>query len=150
MYVCMIYCLKNWLFGGEEKQPQKLWRRLKREKTKLGSTVINRVSQTLFLFSFHFLYKLIFFNSISKLVTPDLRLQGCIVLYNRVREKESDQGLFIQRQIYIRGQLLRGRYILGVRGIYMYRKRGGLMVRQNRQGDKEGEIWGQGLRDGEG
>ena len=51
----MRYCLKNWLFAGEEKHPYNLWRRLEREKIKLGSTIVNRVSQDflpiLFLFS---------------------------------------------------------------------------------------------------
>ena len=55
IYICMRYFLRNWLFAGEEKHPQKLWRRLKQENTKLRSLVINRVSQTLFLFSFNFL-----------------------------------------------------------------------------------------------
>ena len=67
----MRYCWKNLFFAGELEKPWKLWETLKEEKTKLGSTVIKRVSQAYFLFLFHFLDNLIFCKCLSKLVTPE-------------------------------------------------------------------------------
>ena len=50
----MIYYLKDFLFAGEEVHPQKIWREVERDKIKLGSTIVNQVSQDFLssLFSF--------------------------------------------------------------------------------------------------
>ena len=41
----MRYYLKDLLFAGEEVHPWKLWREAEQEKIKLGSTIVNQVSQ---------------------------------------------------------------------------------------------------------
>ena len=80
----MRYCLKNWIFAGEEKHPYKLWRRLEGEKIKLGSTIINQVSQDFLPLLFPFSVKVNCLQLSSKLVTPYPRLQGCNILNNSI------------------------------------------------------------------
>ena len=70
-YIYTRYCWKNLFFLGELENPWKLWKRLKKEKTKLRSTFINQVFQVSFLFLFHFLHKLIVCKCLSKFVTPE-------------------------------------------------------------------------------
>ena len=65
----MRYCWKNLFFTGELEKPWNLWKRLKEEKTNLGSTIINQVCHISFLFPFQFLHKLIVCKCLSKLVT---------------------------------------------------------------------------------
>ena len=57
IYTCMRYYLKDFLFVGEEVHPYKLWKGVEREKIKLGSTVVNRVSQDFLPILFPFLVK---------------------------------------------------------------------------------------------
>ena len=68
----------------KELHPWNIWREEERENIKLGSTIGNWVSQYfLLVFPFYSLVKLIVCKVSSKLVTPDPRLQGCLILNNR-------------------------------------------------------------------
>ena len=56
---------------------------MEREKIKLGSIVVNRVSQDFLPILFPFLVKVDCMQVSSKLITLDPRLQGCFILNNR-------------------------------------------------------------------
>ena len=72
----MRYYLKDFLFTGEEVQPWKLWREEEGEKIKIGSTIVNRVSQDFLPIPFPLSSKADCLQVSIKLVTLDPRLQG--------------------------------------------------------------------------
>ena len=66
---------------------------MEREKTKLGSTVPNRVSQDFLPILFPFPVKADCLQVSSKLVTPYPRLQGCFILNNRTGDSTGEPSL---------------------------------------------------------
>ena len=66
---------------------------MEREKIKLGSTVVNRVSQDFIPILFPFLVKVDCMQVSSNLVTPDPRLQGYFILNNRTGDSTGESSL---------------------------------------------------------